>query len=74
MGTHLRVLSESYPMNTNMTGFRGFSKIFASMCFEQEYLSQKVPYVSDHVERSRCKWVNILGNNILFFFLLKTKK
>ena len=21
MGTHLRVLSESYPMNTNMTGF-----------------------------------------------------
>ena len=21
-GTHLRVLSESYPMNTNMTGFR----------------------------------------------------
>ena len=28
MGTHLRVLSESYPMNTNMTGFRWFSKIF----------------------------------------------
>ena len=26
MGTHLRVLSESYPMNTNMTGFRWFSK------------------------------------------------
>ena len=22
MGTHLRVLSESYPINTNMTGFR----------------------------------------------------
>ena len=29
MGTHLRVLSKSYPMNTNMTGFRCFSKIFA---------------------------------------------
>ena len=28
MGTHLRVLSESFPMNTNMTGFRWFSKIF----------------------------------------------
>ena len=28
MGTHLRVHSESFPMNTNMTGFRGFSKIF----------------------------------------------
>ena len=26
MGTHLRVLSESYPMYTNMTGFRWFSK------------------------------------------------
>ena len=24
MGTHLRVLSESYPLNTNMTGFRWF--------------------------------------------------
>ena len=22
MGTHLRALSESYPMSTNMTGFR----------------------------------------------------
>ena len=28
MGTHLKVLSEGYPMNTNMTGFRRFSKIF----------------------------------------------
>ena len=26
MGTHLRVLSESYPVNTNMTGSRWFSK------------------------------------------------
>ena len=26
MGTHLRVLSESFLMNTNMTGFRWFSK------------------------------------------------
>ena len=26
MGTHMRVLSERYPMNTNMTGFRWFSK------------------------------------------------
>ena len=33
MGTHLTVLSKSYPMNTNMTGFRWFSKIFASLCF-----------------------------------------
>ena len=27
--THLRILSESFPMNTNMTGFICFSKIFA---------------------------------------------
>ena len=26
MGTYLRVLSESYPMNNNMTGIRWFSK------------------------------------------------
>ena len=29
MGTHLRALSESYPMNTNMTGFRCFSILIA---------------------------------------------
>ena len=29
MGTHLRVLIESFPMNTNMTGFGWFSKVFA---------------------------------------------
>ena len=33
MGTHMRELSESFPMNTNVTGFRWFSKIFASLCF-----------------------------------------
>ena len=33
MGAHLRVLSDSFPMNPNMTGFKYFSKIFASMCF-----------------------------------------
>ena len=29
MGTHLRVLSKSYPMNTNMTRFRCF---FENLC------------------------------------------
>ena len=28
IGTHMKVLSESYQVNTNMTGFRWFSKIF----------------------------------------------
>ena len=31
VGTHLRVLSKSYPMNINMTAFRCFSKVFASL-------------------------------------------
>ena len=26
MGTHLQVLGKSYPMNTNMTGFKWFLK------------------------------------------------
>ena len=33
MGTHLRELGRSYPMDTNSTGFRWFSAVFASMCF-----------------------------------------
>ena len=37
MGTHLRVLIESYPMNTNLTGFRQGLKIFPSYCFGQMY-------------------------------------
>ena len=31
MGTHMRVLSKSFPMNTNMTGFRWFLNIFATL-------------------------------------------
>ena len=37
MCTHLRVLSKSYLMNTNMTGFRWFSKMFPSLCFGRKY-------------------------------------
>ena len=33
MGTHLKVLGESYLMNTNMTGIRWLSKIVASFGF-----------------------------------------
>ena len=31
MGTHMRILSESYPIKTNMTGFRWFPKVLASL-------------------------------------------
>ena len=33
MDTHLRALSESYPMNTNMTGFLMFFKILSFLVF-----------------------------------------
>ena len=34
--THLRLLNESYAMNTNMTGIRCFSKTFASKSFSSK--------------------------------------
>ena len=33
MGTNLRALGESFPTNTNMTGFRWFLKLVASLYF-----------------------------------------
>ena len=39
MGTHLRVLSESYPMSTNMTGFKGFHKTLHAYDFDESSFS-----------------------------------
>ena len=39
MGTHLRVLVRSYPINTNMTGFRCFSKILRPCALDESRLS-----------------------------------
>ena len=39
MGTHLRVLSESVPMNTNMTGSRWFQKYLSPCGFDEGSLS-----------------------------------
>ena len=39
MGTNLRVLDESFQMNTKMTGFRWFSKIFEFLCSDESSLS-----------------------------------
>ena len=36
MGTHLKELIESYPVDTNKTRFTWFSKVFASLCFWQK--------------------------------------
>ena len=38
-GIHLKVLIESYPMNTNMTGLRWFSNIFASLWMGESIFS-----------------------------------
>ena len=65
MGTHLRVLSESYPMNTNMIGFRWFSKIFASLCF-----GRKVASASEGLKHSSRNKHNILEFLAMFFCAL----
>ena len=39
MGTHLRVLDESFSMNINMTGIQWFSKILASCALDESSLS-----------------------------------
>ena len=39
MGTHLRVLSESFPMNTNTTGFSWFSKILRPTALDEGSLN-----------------------------------
>ena len=45
MGTHLRVFSESYLMNTNKTGFRWISKIFMSLCFGRKWSQHWEVYI-----------------------------
>ena len=48
MGTHMKVISESYPMSTNMTGFLdGFPKLFHYCPSGQSSLS---------IGRVRYKW------------------
>ena len=37
--THLKVLSESFPMNTNMTGFRRFQKLLRPCASDESSLS-----------------------------------
>ena len=49
MGTHQRVLSESYPMNTNMIGLSCFPKDFASLCLDESSLG--IGRVKEGLER-----------------------
>ena len=34
----ISVLSETYPMNNSKTGFKWFSKIFASLCYYRDFM------------------------------------
>ena len=52
MGTHSRVLSESFPMNSNMTGFRCFSKNICSLD-ESSLSTRRVKAAS--MSKSCCK-------------------
>ena len=58
-GTHLRVLSESYPMNTNMTVFRWFPKICASFNFQVLHVTKPT------LSQSKCKWTFLYRLNLL---------
>ena len=47
MGTHMRVLGESFQMSTNMTGYDGFQKYLRSCVLDENSLSigrVKIPY------------------------------
>ena len=65
-GTHMKVLRVSCPMNTNMTGFRWFSKIFASLYLGRKYPQHWKGYVTIW-KISAWKWMDeiILSNSIL---------
>ena len=49
MCTHLRVLSKSYPMNTNMAGVWWLSKIIVFLCFGQKSPQQKGFNLSEQI-------------------------
>ena len=50
MGTPPIVFRESYPMNTNITGFKWFSKIVGFLCFGRSSLSIVGRGIYDDVE------------------------
>ena len=57
---------ESFPMNTNMTGFRWFSKIFASLCFGQLKVASALKGLNEYI--------SFWGNLVLGLFHLKMQK
>ena len=61
MGTHLRVLSESYRMNTNMAGFKWFSKKLSTLTSALDKSSLRIGWVNPFTFRT-CILLNIFVN------------
>ena len=68
MGTHLRVLSKSYPMNTNMTGFRWISR---NLCIF--VLWKKVALALEGLRHKNSKSFEISLNHVMLVFIEKLK-
>ena len=67
MVPHLRVLSKSYPLNTNVTGFRWFKKIFASFCFGISLCIGRVkPFASGAYRMVRHTWKYLKNKSALW--------
>ena len=72
MGTHLRVLSESYLMNTNMAGFRWFSKFCVLVLWAKVALALEVLSCTGISLVSTKVWFVIYENEfILSLFIMK---
>ena len=59
MCTHLRALSKSYPMNTNMAGDRWFSKIFVLVLWTKTLLC-----LSEKNTNHTSKWPKCVSKEI----------
>ena len=66
MGTHLRVLSESYPMNTNMTGFRWILRILCIFV-----LWKKVALALEGLRHKKSKSFENSLNHVMLVFIEK---
>ena len=69
MGTYLQVLSESYPMNTNMTGFGCFSKSLYP-CASYESSLRINPFHAEATYVQREKNVKTFENHLNPVFLV----
>ena len=68
MDTNLRVLNDSYSMNTNTTGYRWFLKIVMSVCLDEGSLS--IERVNTQIEISHSNILTkIIVQEVLCIFL-----